>query len=137
MLKRKVSWVHPRGLSLGVLQLVQKHLSIPTRKCIHWQPVLSRREAGRILETNGFSNYWEHPPNPLPGPESHEQKLLTSFPVGLHGGSSAWGKPHPGNQLSREPGLTWAPKPVSESGSTPGSSPGWIQGNRRVNGIGD
>ena len=115
--KEKLAGYTPEDLSLGALQLIQKHLSVPTRKSVHWQPVLSRGEAGRILDTNGFSNYWEHAPNALPGPESHEQQLLTAFPAGHHGGSSAWGKPHPGSQLSRERGLRWAPKPVSESGS--------------------
>ena len=70
MLKREVSRVHTRGLSLGARQLVQKHLSSPTRKSVRWQPVRSRGDAGRIPETNGFSNYWEHPRNPVPGPES-------------------------------------------------------------------
>jgi len=79
--KEKLAGYTPEDLSLGTLQLVQKHLSVPTRKSVHWQPVLSRGEAGRILETNGFSNYREHPPNALPGPESHEQQLITAFPA--------------------------------------------------------
>ena len=43
-------------LGLGVHQLVQVHFSIPLMKSISWQPVRSRRDTGRIPETNGFSN---------------------------------------------------------------------------------
>ena len=95
MLKREVSRVHTRGLSLRARQLAQKHLSSPTRKSVRWQPVRSRGDAERIPETNGFSNYWEHPPNPVPGPESRGP-APPSLPSGASWRQLGWGKPRPG-----------------------------------------
>ena len=43
-------------LGLGARQLVQRHLSIPPRKSIHWQPVPTRRETGRGPQINGLSS---------------------------------------------------------------------------------
>ena len=43
-------------LGLGVHQLVRVHFSIPLTKSISWQPAPSRRDTGRIPETNGFRN---------------------------------------------------------------------------------
>ena len=43
-------------LSLGCFSTLQMHVSIPPRKSVNWQPVLSRGETGSIPKTNGFSS---------------------------------------------------------------------------------
>ena len=68
-------------LSLGVHQLIQMHFSLPPRESLSWQPVLSREETGRILETNSFGSWEEHPLNPLLRPVATSSRLIVAIPV--------------------------------------------------------
>lgn len=74
MLKREVWGCKPLDLlGLGARQLIHMHLSVPLRESRSWQPVLSRGETGRVLETKGFGSCKEHPPKSLSRASSHEQ----------------------------------------------------------------
>ena len=77
MLKRKVSRVHTRGLSLGVLQLVQKHLSIPTRKSVGWQLVPMGETQGGSSKQMVLAAAGNIPQIPFSEPASHEQQAHT------------------------------------------------------------
>ena len=55
--KEKCAWVHTGRLTLSWgCQHAQMCVSIPKRKSISWQPVMSRGEIGRNPKTNGFGS---------------------------------------------------------------------------------
>ena len=69
-------------------------------KALSWQPVPSRGETGRILETNGFGSCQERPPKSLPqGQLVGSSRLLATIPAQHHGRHSTLENP-------REAGIT-------------------------------
>lgn len=101
MLKREVCGVRTVGLTWfeahQLFQMMQKR---------SWWPVTSRREAGRVPKTNGFSSRNVFP-NPLlrarsPKQWAHLSQPRTIMALALLG--------NPGIQILREHSLTWVPK---------------------------
>ena len=43
-------------LVLELVSMSQMEVSVPPRKSVSWQPLLSRGETGKILKTNGFGS---------------------------------------------------------------------------------
>ena len=72
-------------VSLGARQLVQMNVSIPPRKSVCWQPVPSREKQGGSRKRTVWAAARNVPPNPLPGPVSHEQWAPRSHP-----GATSW-----------------------------------------------
>ena len=86
----KVDHAHTGGLTRSWSSSAYPKCKFPfhQEKALSWQPVLSRGQTGRILETNHFGRFWERHPNSL---------LVAKWPQAAVAIHWSWTQLSPGN----------------------------------------